>query len=109
MGFKRVKIPVLRTDGKVEFRLGWTEDGITGYYPMKKITKNDTIRDWKYIATDMKTGARICEQDTRKNCVAWVNANQDRLAAARAHVNYVTLVEELQRRIALNLLVKEGL
>ena len=108
MGFKRIKVPVLRTDGKVEFRTGWTENGDVGYYPMKKITKNNTIRDWKYIATDMKTGARICEQATRKECISWVNSNQDKLAAARKHTNYAALIEEFQRRIALNLLVKEG-
>ena len=109
MGFKRIKVPVLRTDGKVEFRLGWTENGDVGYYPMKKITKNNTIRDWKYIATDMKTGTRICEQATRKECVAWVNTHQCSLAAARNGAYYKTLIKELNTRIAKSLIVEGGL
>ena len=109
MGFKRVKIPVLRTDGKVEFRLGWTEDGgDIGYFPMKRKTKNDTLTHWKYIATDMKTGARVYECTTRKDCASWVSLNKETLAAARQNPKYMVLVNELNARIEKGLIVKGG-
>jgi len=109
MGFRRIKVPVLRTDGKVEFRLGWTEKGgDIGYFSMKRKTKNGTLSYWKYIATDMKTGARVCECETRKDCASWVSLNKETIAAARQNPKYIALVNELNTRIKKGLIVKGG-
>ena len=98
MGFHRYDVPILGHDGKVTTVKGWIDETKQfGFYPMKRKTKNNTWTDWKYIASDIASGARIIECKTRKECVAWVEDNIEKIEKVRKTITYKKCVEKVRQ------------
>lgn len=64
---------------------GWVDE--TNTYGFHKINKSSgTLLCW--VATDLKSGARIARGKTRKECVEWIKNNKDLIDKLREKEEY---------------------
>lgn len=80
MTFKKALIPIQMIPAsprKVEFRQGY----VSGEYGFHRDGK-----EWKAI--DLLSGCYICSMPSRKACVEWIEANQEKLSEKKKEADY---------------------
>jgi formiminotetrahydrofolate cyclodeaminase len=96
MGFYKGMFRVARIDGTVKVVEGWFEDTNTyGFHKLMKIgSKCGEPRAWKWIATDIASGMRVCEGATRKACSDWISANVEKIKEKKDTEEYKKWVRQ---------------
>ena len=95
MGFHKGKFRIARIDNTIEFVEGWIDETNTyGFHRIEKIGERcGKPRPWKWIATDIASGLRICEGLTRKACGEWIDTNAEKIANTKNSDKYKTWVK----------------
>lgn len=74
---------------------GWVDE--TNTYGFHKIEKTSgTLLYW--VATDLKSGARITQGKTRKECVEWIENNKELIDKLREKEEYRQIVLSFENK-----------
>ena len=96
MGFHKGKFRIARVDNTIEFVEGWVDETNTyGFHKMMKIgTKCGEPRLWKWIATDIASGMRVCEGLTRTACDKWLDDHAAQIVEKKNSNEYKEWVKD---------------
>ncbi len=96
MRFHKGKFRIARVDNTIEFVEGWIDETNTyGFHKMMKIgSKCGEPRLWKWLATDIASGMRVCHAQSRAGCVVWLTLNEDLIAEKKNTEGYKNWVRD---------------
>lgn len=72
----------------------WVDETYT--YGFHKIERASGTLMW-WVATDLQSGARIAKGRTRKECIEWIEQNEDKLDKLRQKEEYKQVVQNFER------------
>ena len=85
MGYHKGEFHIRREDNKLEKESGWIDE--TNTYGFHKLMKPNG-KVFKWVATDLKTGLRVCAGATRTDCASWIVQNEDLIKLQRNKPEY---------------------
>lgn len=85
MGYHKGDFHIHKADHTLEKVSGWIDD--TNTYGFHKLIKpNGKVSKW--VATDLKTGLRVCAGETRTECHNWIITNKELVELQREKPEY---------------------
>lgn len=86
MGFHKGDFYIHRVDNQLEKVIGGWIDDTNTYGFHKLLRKSGTV--FKWVATDLNTGLRVCAGATRKECADWIVENKELVELQRTKPEY---------------------